>query len=121
MRTTLVLLGAVIAWGQQPPPADPVVLTIGGDKVTKSQFEQILAGLPEQQQAARKVREALSVYQQSEDLIQLGAYAAGADPKLDASIRVRGELLEFLRQDAHTQAPREETLERLTKLATLLP
>jgi flagellum-specific ATP synthase len=76
---------------------------------------------PEQQQAARKIREALSVYQQSEDLIQLGAYAAGSDPKLDASIRVRSELLEFLRQDARTQAPREETLERLTKLATLLP
>ena len=77
--------------------------------------------LPGQQKAARKVREALSVYQQSEDLIQLGAYASGSDPKLDASIRVRGELLEFLRQDAHAQAPREETLERLTKLAALLP
>ncbi len=75
---------------------------------------------PEQREAARKVREAMAIYQQSEDLIQLGAYAAGSNPGLDASIRVRDGLLSFLRQDAHVSAPREETLARLNALAASL-
>jgi FliI/YscN family ATPase len=74
----------------------------------------------EQQEAARKVREAMAIYQQSEDLIQLGAYASGSNPRLDASIRVRDGLMNFLRQDAHVSAPREETLERLNALAASL-
>jgi FliI/YscN family ATPase len=74
----------------------------------------------EQQESARKVREAMAIYQQSEDLIQLGAYASGSNPRLDASIRVRDGLLNFLRQDAHVSAPREETLERLNALAASL-
>ena len=74
----------------------------------------------EQQEAARKVREALSTYQQAEDLIQLGAYVAGTNPRLDSSIRVREGLLEFLRQDAHICVPREETVSRLNALAAAL-
>jgi len=69
MRLTFLLLGAAFAWGQQPPPPaaaapaqapmpapsmvapDTVVLTVGEDKITKSQFDMILATLPPQQQA----------------------------------------------------------------------
>jgi len=75
---------------------------------------------PEQREAARKVREAMAIYQQSEDLIQLGAYAAGSNPRLDASIRVRNGLMDFLRQDAHATSPRAETLQRLDALASAL-
>ena len=84
-----------------------------------SRLTSRIAG-PEQQEAARRVREALAVYQQSEDLIQLGAYVAGTNPALDASIRVRTRLLEFLRQDAHLCAPREQTLTQLSDLAASL-
>ncbi|HEV1285432.1 MAG TPA: peptidylprolyl isomerase [Bryobacteraceae bacterium] len=76
MRVTLVLLGAAFAFGQQPPvttplppppslapklpapmPApsmvapDAVVLTVGEDKITKAQFDMIIATIPPQQQA----------------------------------------------------------------------
>src|SRR5437870_5111535 len=44
---------------------------------------------PEQREAARKIREALASYQQSEDLINLGAYAAGSNARLDTAIRLR--------------------------------
>src|ERR1035437_6931202 len=54
---------------------------------------------PAQKEAARKIRSALSAYRDAEDLIQLGAYVAGSNPQLDASIRLRPELLDFLRQD----------------------
>jgi FliI/YscN family ATPase len=75
---------------------------------------------PEQRESARRVREAMAIYQQSEDLIQLGAYAAGSNPRLDASIRVRNGLMDFLRQDAHATSPRTETLQRLDALAAAL-
>ncbi len=76
---------------------------------------------PEQKQAARKIREALSAYQQAEDLIQLGAYVAGTNPKLDASIRAREDILKFLRQDADARSPLETTLAEVQRVASLLP
>ena len=49
MKLTLFLtMAAIVAWGQAPE-ADPVVMTVGSEKVTKSAFEAIIAGLNEQQ------------------------------------------------------------------------
>jgi FliI/YscN family ATPase len=75
---------------------------------------------PPQKKAAARLRQALAVYRDSEDLIQLGAYVAGSNPSLDASIRWRPELLEFLRQDHASNSSLEETLSRLDALATSL-
>ena len=75
---------------------------------------------PEQRANLQKLREALALYHDSQDLIQLGAYAAGTNPKLDAAIRCRPEILEFLKQDAHSFCPLPETLARLAKLAAAL-
>src|SRR5579883_81481 len=73
-----------------------------------------------QQSAARQLRQALAAYRDSEDLIQLGAYISGSNPTLDASIRLRPELLEFLRQDHRERAELSETLARLEELARRL-
>jgi flagellum-specific ATP synthase len=75
---------------------------------------------PPQQQAARRIRAALAAYRDSEDLIQLGAYAAGTNPTLDASIRLRPELLEFLQQPHTENTPLDDTLSRMEALATRL-
>lgn len=75
---------------------------------------------PEQSAWAQRVREAMAAYQRAQDLILLGAYASGADPKLDAAVRARAELESFLRQDASHKSTREETLARLEKLAGML-
>ena len=75
---------------------------------------------PQQLSNIQRMREALAVYHDSQDLIQLGAYAAGTNPKLDACIRLRPEILNFLKQDAHSFCPFSETLERLEKLAGAL-
>jgi FliI/YscN family ATPase len=72
---------------------------------------------PEQKEAAAKVREAMATHQRSEDLINLGAYASGANPKLDAAIRVRPLLLDFLKQDSREQSPFEKTMAGLSELA----
>jgi FliI/YscN family ATPase len=76
--------------------------------------------MPEQLLHVQKLREALGLYHDSQDLIQLGAYAAGSNPKLDAVIRLRPEILNFLKQDAHSFSAQSETLERLAKLAAAL-
>lgn len=83
-----------------------------------SRLASRLAG-PEHKFAAQKVREALATYQRAEDLINLGAYAAGSNPKLDAAIRARPQVMEFLQQEAALNAPFEETLQRIQDLARL--
>jgi flagellum-specific ATP synthase len=75
----------------------------------------------EQRAGAQKVREALAILQQSEDLIRLGAYASGSDPKLDGCLKVQNDLVSFLRQDASECAPMETTLSALAQLAGRLP
>jgi FliI/YscN family ATPase len=74
----------------------------------------------DQRAAARAVREALSTYQQAEDLIQLGAYVSGSNPKLDRSIQLRPEILQFLRQESEMNVPISETLVGIAKLAERL-
>jgi flagellum-specific ATP synthase len=71
-------------------------------------------------EGAGKIREALAAYRQAEDLIQLGAYVAGSNPMLDAMLRVRGELSDFLRQDPASKSPIDQTLSRLQTLASRL-
>jgi flagellum-specific ATP synthase len=73
-----------------------------------------------QKDAGRKLREALSAYRDAEDLIQLGAYVAGTNPVLDASIQVRPELLDFLRQDHLATVDLPETLAQMMNLAQRL-
>jgi flagellum-specific ATP synthase len=67
--------------------------------------------------AAQKVREAMAVYQQSADLIQLGAHVLGTNPKLDQSIQRRPQIIDFLRQGADQYATADETRKRLLALA----
>jgi FliI/YscN family ATPase len=75
---------------------------------------------PEQISQIQKLREAMALYHDSHDLIQLGAYVAGTNPKLDASIRCRPEIMNFLKQDSHDFCKLPDTLDRLGKLAAVL-
>jgi flagellum-specific ATP synthase len=72
---------------------------------------------PEQKVSARKLRAAMADYQRSEDLINLGAYTAGANPQLDAAIQLRPRLLDFLRQDSHEVSDFDQTLAGMQSLA----
>jgi flagellum-specific ATP synthase len=75
---------------------------------------------PEQKQAAQKVREAMAAFHRAEDLINLGAYASGSNPKLDAAIRAQPDLDAFLRQDSELKSSREETLNRFLAVSHLI-
>ncbi len=71
-------------------------------------------------EAAQKIRESLSLYQQSSDLIQLGAHVQGANPRLDQSIRIRPQIISYLRQDSESYSSPEETQTGLFSLVKQL-
>jgi flagellum-specific ATP synthase len=72
---------------------------------------------PDHMLASRKIREAMACYQNSEDLIQLGAYVAGSNSKLDRSIRTRDNVLNFLRQNADEKSQLNDTLTSMSSIA----
>jgi len=53
---------------------------------------------PEHLAAARDTRELLSVYQDHEDLISIGAYRQGTNRKVDTAIALRDEINQYLTQ-----------------------
>jgi flagellum-specific ATP synthase len=73
---------------------------------------------PQQKTAMNKLREAMATYRRTEDLINLGAYVSGANPKVDAAVRVRQGMEDFLRQAPDAKIGLQETLLRMTDLAT---
>jgi FliI/YscN family ATPase len=75
---------------------------------------------PEHIGNAGRLRDGLAAYRRTEDLINLGAYAAGSNPTVDAVIRSREEILGFLRQDSDAAQPLENTLHQLDELAEKL-
>ncbi len=74
----------------------------------------------DQKEAAQKLRGAMADYQRSEDLINLGAYTAGSNSRLDAAIQLRPRLNDFLRQDSQASSSFDETLAAMTQLAGAL-
>jgi flagellar biosynthesis/type III secretory pathway ATPase len=70
----------------------------------------------EHRQAAAHVREILATYEQNRDLIALGAYKSGSDPRIDRAIAKHEGITTFLRQGLHETAPPEETRKRLLAL-----
>ncbi|MGL6123650.1 MAG: flagellar protein export ATPase FliI [Shewanella sp.] len=49
-------------------------------------------------EAMRRVKQTYSMYQQNRDLISIGAYAQGSDPRIDNAIRLQPAMNAFLRQ-----------------------
>src|SRR5271170_1978041 len=87
-----VLLQAPVALAQQPPPAaDPVVVSIGPDKITQSQFEMIVATLPEQARTQAKTPEGRRKL--AEQLVELKILSREAKArKLDQTAAVQTQL-----------------------------
>jgi len=71
---------------------------------------------PEHRQAAIAFKQLYSVYQQNRDLINVGAYQAGSDERIDAAIEAMPILQEFLRQDMHVPVALEQSLSDLMAL-----
>jgi flagellum-specific ATP synthase len=75
---------------------------------------------PQESEHARRIREALALYRQSEDLINLGAYVSGSNPRLDSAIRNRSEIMRFLRQGPHDVSGVADTISQMEALAGMV-
>jgi flagellum-specific ATP synthase len=71
---------------------------------------------PEHMQAAAKMRELMAVYQDARDLIDVGAYEHGSNPKIDMAIRMMPEIDSFLRQSVKDLVSMDSTIERLKSM-----
>lgn len=70
----------------------------------------------EHRMKSQAVLETLAVYREAEDLINIGAYQPGSNPRIDRAIRVIDAVNGFLRQDIHEHTGWKLTLEQLDQL-----
>ncbi len=69
-------------------------------------------------QAASKLRDYLSVYEQNFDLISIGAYKSGSNARLDKAIEKIDQINEFLKQDIHATYSRDEVVQMLKSVVS---
>lgn len=65
---------------------------------------------------ASKIRDILSVYEKNEDLISIGAYKAGSNPRLDFAISKIDQVNGFLKQGIREALTYEETIEKMEEI-----
>jgi flagellum-specific ATP synthase len=67
---------------------------------------------------ATRFRQVYSTYQQNRDLITVGAYRRGSDPRVDTAVEQWPKMQEFLRQDMYQPVPIARSYTDLKQLVT---
>jgi flagellum-specific ATP synthase len=70
----------------------------------------------EHKKNATDLKELYAVYREQEDLINIGAYQRGSNPKIDKAIQKFPEMEKFLRQGIEEHTDLEDTLDWLAQL-----
>lgn len=70
----------------------------------------------EQRAVAMKARELLATYREAEDLVNIGAYVKGSNPKIDEAIRKHPKLESFLIQDMNEADFSDDIWSKLKKI-----
>jgi flagellum-specific ATP synthase len=71
---------------------------------------------PAQRQLAGRLKETLATFRKAEDLINIGAYVAGSNPKIDYAIKMIDRINAYLRQDVGETVSFEESIRQLNAL-----
>ncbi len=71
----------------------------------------------EHNQAAGELRNLLAIYNKNIDLINIGAYISGSDPKVDRAIRLIEEIDTFLKQTVNEKTDFNETINQLIAIS----
>jgi flagellum-specific ATP synthase len=71
---------------------------------------------PNHVKAAEKLRDLLSTYMNSEDLINIGAYKKGSSIAIDEAIRLHPSIISFLKQSTDEKISFQESLQQLYSL-----
>lgn len=72
---------------------------------------------PAHRLAAGRVRELLATYERQRDLIAIGAYQRGSDPRTDEAIARMDAITQFLRQGMEEPAPFDDSMRKLRALS----
>jgi flagellum-specific ATP synthase len=67
-------------------------------------------------QNARRLKQILATYRKAEDLINIGAYVAGSNPKIDYAIKMFDSLTNYLRQTVEETVNFEDSIAQLDAL-----
>ncbi|MBL4942721.1 MAG: flagellar protein export ATPase FliI [Colwellia sp.] len=70
----------------------------------------------EHQQLARQLKQIYALYQQNKDLIAIGAYTKGNDPRIDQAINVLPVINFFLQQEIQEIIPYEQSITQLQEI-----
>jgi FliI/YscN family ATPase len=73
----------------------------------------------EHRRAADNLKQLMAAYQQSEDLISIGAYQAGSNPTVDLAIQLQDRINAFLQQEATERVTFSEVVDDLVKINRL--
>ena len=68
---------------------------------------------PEHQRAAGELREVLATYAAARDLVEIGAYSPGSNPRVDRALKLLPQVRDFLRQRPDEPCLYEQTVEHL--------
>lgn len=71
---------------------------------------------PEHGKLASKLRDVLATYQNAEDLINIGAYQRGSNPKIDEAITLLEPINTYLKQQREERTTLHDTLERMQNI-----
>ncbi len=71
----------------------------------------------EEQNAAGRIRRLLATYTDSEDLINVGAYAEGSNSEIDEAIEKIDDIWDFLGQEIEEKARLRDTIQRMARIA----
>ncbi len=90
-------------------PAIDVLLSISrvrGDVAEKDQLR-----------AARRTLSLVAIYQDIEDLVNIGAYVAGVNPEFDLAVQARPKIIQYLQQEPQNPQTLEQSKKQLMDLA----
>jgi len=68
---------------------------------------------PDHRAAAHRLLDTMATYREAEDLINIGAYVRGSNPKIDEALKNWEPIKRFLRQNADEKAVSEEGIKQL--------
>jgi len=102
-----IVLSRSIAMENRYPPIDVLssVSRVMPDIVSK-----------EHMKAANKMKEIMSVYMEARDLIQIGAYVSGTDPRVDSAKELIYGIYEFLSQDIEEECSFDQSINRMLEI-----
>jgi len=71
---------------------------------------------PDQKKVAGQIRKIMSIYQENQDLISIGAYKAGSNQELDYAINRIDAINKFLQQPVDKRYTMDETITNMLNI-----